>query len=148
MKFKDPLPYTCPACGHGGSKAVKELLSEKAICDACAASLSSISKRMNELVDENSSFHDAISLLMRVESNLEIEVPDEAIEKVRPWKQVRWLTVREIASAVHTVADASSFSSIVDVVVSAVKEEFPQCPAEFDIDLPLHDVIKSAGGEA
>jgi transcription elongation factor Elf1 len=148
MKFIDPHPYTCPACGHEGSKTVKELLSGKAVCDACPASLSSIGKQMNEKVDENSAFHDAISLLMRIESSLGIDIPDEAIEKVRPWKQVRWLTIREIAVSVHTIADAASFSSIVDVVVSAIKEEFPQCVAEFDIDTPLLDVIKRAGGDA
>lgn len=98
--------------------------------------------------DENSAFHDAISLLMRIESNLGIDIPDEAVEEIRPWALVRWLTIREVAKVVHTIANTASFSSLVDAVVSALKEEFPQCSAEFDIDTPLLDVIRSASGDS
>jgi len=147
MKFIDPHPYTCSVCGHEGSKAVKELLSEMAVCDSCSASLKSIGRHMNERVDEHSAFYYAISLLMRIESNLGIDIPDEAVETIRPWKLVRWLTIREVAKVVHTIVNTASFSSLVDAVVSALKEEFPQCSAEFDIDTPLLDIIKGSGDD-
>lgn len=138
------MPYDCPACGHKASKNVKELLSEKAVCDACSASLSSIGRRMNELIDEASAYYEAIMILMRVEKNLGIEVPDEAVEKVRAWGDARWLTVRELALAVHSMANSEPFTSVADAVVAALREEYPKCPEEFDIDTPLFEVIRNA----
>lgn len=148
MKFIDPMPYDCPVCGHEASKTVQELISEKAVCDACSASLGAIGRQMNELIDKNSAFYYVIMLVMRIETNLGIEVPDEAIEKVRPWGQMRWLTVREIAMEVHSIANLGSLSSVTDSVVTALREEWPKCSGEFDIDAPLFEVIRGAGGDS
>jgi hypothetical protein len=146
MKFIDPSTYTCPTCGHEGTKAVCEMLTEKAVCDECSASLGVIGKRMNDLVDENWAFHYAVELLMRIEDEHAVIVPDSAVEAVRPWSQIRWITIQEIAKAVQSEKSVSDLSACLNIVMSAFKKEHPRCPSDIDVQVPLLDVIKSSNG--
>ncbi len=138
MKFMDPSPVRCPACGGESALAVKELLALRACCLVCGASLRENGLRMRKFVDETTTFYDAILIIMHVEEHFGTTIPDENVEAVSPWEK---LTLRDLVAAVDRSLPAGSTASATDAVMAAVCKEFPSAPECPDFTAPLLDAL-------
>ncbi len=117
---------------------VRKLMALTACCPNCAASFRDLGLSMRHTADESATFFDAIQILMCVEERLGIEISDETVEAIRPWSD---LTLHDLATAVQRADTSQTFFQTEQVVLSAVKAEFPSAPELLDFSLPLLDAI-------
>jgi len=137
MRFIDPMPYNCPACGVDAVLPVRELLSLSAHCPACGAALDEIGLGMRRLVDDNISFFHGVDIIMYLENHLGIQIPDQHVITGEDWSKV---TLNDLAAAARRSSLSTSPSLIDETIRSAVRELFPNASANIDFTLPLRDV--------
>jgi hypothetical protein len=77
MKFMDPSEVKCPACGLRQEKAVADLLSLRAVCNRCGASLAEIGQGMKKTCEEVGNQCAHIVALIDLEEQLRIPIPDD-----------------------------------------------------------------------
>ncbi len=142
MRYQDPLTITCTACDSSAPISVRALLQLLAICPKCGASLRDIGISMRRECDKVTTSYDAIRIIMEVEAELQVEIPDAVVEQQNAWENS---TVQDLISATaHCLGSSDKSSSKArDAVFAAIKKLFPESPIELPLDVPLLDAIAS-----
>jgi len=140
MRFLDPLEITCAACGKMIKVRVRALLRLEASCPTCHASFRDIGLTMRASCDGAAAFLFAAQIIMRIEDDQGLEIPDSVVERIRPWEE---LTIRDLveATARSLVADGRTPQESEIMVTSAIKSQFPSAPDILDFNAPLLNAI-------
>ena len=133
MRYMDPLNVTCTDCGRNVMVSVRLLLQLTAQCPRCSASLRQIGVKMTEAYDKCATHYDAVRILLQIEDEQGIRIPDSAIEQITAWEKI---TVGHLISAAHSCLGKDRFteSEATAAVRSAIIAEFPSAPTEFSTD--------------
>jgi hypothetical protein len=140
MRFQDPSECTCKSCGVKSAIPVRELLRLTASCPKCQASFGEVGLSMRALSDDAATFFDAVQIIMQVEDDLGIEIPDSTVEEIKPWEQ---LTIRDLIVVTdRCVPEPRAVKSTAEgAVASAIRTLFPSSPDPLSYDTPLQDAL-------
>jgi hypothetical protein len=92
MKFVDPLPIDCSACGPRSEQRVKELFALRACCPRCSHVFEVEGRRLREVVDERVRFVTCAEIVLSIEDKLGFTTDDAEL-----CERLRSLTLRDIA---------------------------------------------------
>ena len=88
--------------------------------------------------DSATSF-DAVQIIMQVEDEQGIEIPDSIIDEIKPWER---LTISDlIAATERCLSSTRTVRSAEQAVASAIRTLFPSSPDSLDHHTPLLDAI-------
>jgi predicted RNA-binding Zn-ribbon protein involved in translation (DUF1610 family) len=138
MRFADPLLFSCTSCGVESALPVRELMALAGCCPNCGASLRDLGLSMRRLADEAATFFDAVMILMHIEERFGIIILDQTVEAICPWND---LTLQDLVAAVQQTDTSVVLSQAEQVVLSAVRTEFPNAPEPLNFNMPLLDAI-------
>jgi hypothetical protein len=95
---------------------------------------------MRASCDGAAAFLFAAQIIMRIEDDQGLEIPDSVVERIRDWEE---LTIRDLveATARSLVADGRTPQESEIMVTSAIKSQFPSAPDILDFNAPLLDAI-------
>src|SRR5262249_45097524 len=134
MRFLDPLPTTCVGCSAKSPQRVADLLSLRARCPACGASLGEVGRRMRALLDEAGTVFSLVEIALGLEDGQGVTISNAELEGVT--------TLRQLAAAVqrHLPPGPESEQRSVELVTAAARQS-SSCRAE---ELPLDASILDA----
>ena len=88
---------------------------------------------------ESATFSDAVQIIMQVEEEQGLEIPDSTIKEISPWER---LTINDLIAATDRCLSSSRTGrSAEQAVVSAIRTLFPLSPDSLDHFAPLLDAI-------
>jgi hypothetical protein len=94
---------------------------------------------MRALSNDSATFFDAVQIIMQVEDEQGLEIPDSIVEEIRPWER---LTISDLIAATDRCLSSSrAVRSAEQAVVSAIRTLFPSSPDSLDHHAPLLDAI-------
>ncbi len=95
---------------------------------------------MRALCDKTATFFDAVQIIMQIEEDQAVEIPDSVVEQVEPWEE---LAIRDLVEATERclAIDHGSRSDAEAAVISAIKTQYPSAPEMLPFDVPLLDAI-------
>ena len=96
MRFQDPLEITCSACGRMAIVHVRPLLKLEATCPVCRKSLDDIGHSMRTSSDKAATFFDAVQIIMQIEDDQGLMIPDAVLEEIKPWEKLK---IRDLVDA-------------------------------------------------
>ena len=139
MRFQDPLEIKCDACGATIAVPVRSLLRLEAFCPDCQASLREIGLAMRANCDETATFFKAVEVIMQIEDEHGVQIPDSVVQDTGLWEQ---LTIRDLVNAAHSCLDDRDNELCAETVVfTAIKTLFPNVQETLPLDAPLLDAI-------
>lgn len=136
MWFKDSASCTCESCKRDSLIAVKSLSSLQAVCPFCNASFRACGREMIDALDEESAFYSAVSIIVEIERETGITIPDP------PTNTWRSLTLRALIQWIQrSIDDADYCADASAVTLSAVAKEFPSALNPPNLEISLLDAI-------
>lgn len=96
MRFQDPLEITCSACGRMAIVHVRPLLKLEATCPVCRKSLDDIGHSMRTNCDKAATFLDSVQIIMQIEDDQGLMIPDAVLEEIKPWEKLK---IRDLVDA-------------------------------------------------
>ncbi|MEM7010564.1 MAG: hypothetical protein AAF585_03680 [Verrucomicrobiota bacterium] len=95
---------------------------------------------MRQFSDEVRTFFDSVQIILQIEEDHAIQIPDSVIESISPWEE---LTLRNLVTAtqrcLHTSLDHPDSAEV--AVTTAVEKLFPSISRPIDFDAPLLEAI-------
>ena len=88
------------------------------------------------MIDDWTSFFDAVTIIMRIEKQLGLTIEDDELE---PGLSKGQLTLGEVARVVEKVSPKPV--PVREVVQGAVLAEYPNAPRPLDFDVPLLEAL-------
>jgi len=96
---------------------------------------------MRATSDGIANFGYAVEILMQIESAYDLEIPDSTLQQINAWED---MTIRDLIAAVRrhlpTAAAVDNFRAE-ELVLSAVKAEYPNAPNSLRYDVRLIEAI-------
>jgi len=94
---------------------------------------------MRTTCDQTATYFKAVEIIMQIEDDHGVELPDSVVQETRPWEQ---LTIRDIVNAVHACLGGTDNESRAEAaVISAIQTVCPNAQGMLPLDIPLLDAI-------
>ncbi|MCA9178805.1 MAG: hypothetical protein KDB14_30290 [Planctomycetales bacterium] len=96
---------------------------------------------MRAQCDKAAAFFSAVQIILQIESEHGLHIPDTVVEQIKPWEE---LTIRDLVEATNRclAADCRPLHQTEAMVASAIKSAFPDAPDMLDFDAPIMDAIE------
>src|SRR5262245_24144959 len=104
MKWLDPMPTTCPACGRRFPIRVADLRSLRAACPGCGASLAAAGERMLAEEDRIGQQIDLLLVAIDLEEHAGVVLADGEVDAARSLVDL----VRAVTGRLRPAADAEA----------------------------------------
>ncbi len=91
---------------------------------------------MRTSCDGAATFFCAVQIIMQIEGDQGLKIPDAIVERIKPWEE---LTIRDLVEATSRclVTESRLPQESEMMVRSAIKSQFPSAPDTIDFDTPL-----------